>query len=502
MISEDSLKQLSHIFCGDVEGYYTYKSGSKLVGFFNQYYQRNDSYGQGFPSRWIYVYDRLVELLNQNKFNSFLNIILNKSYLMVEQGLSEVEAAEKSQFILAEMNRILRTEKRKITKKGEKYSLVDEDDDLVFVGSGGFANVYRQKSTGLIIKKLKEDFLTDKGICSRFKREYEITKGLHGTPGIIEVYSFDPSNMSYSMEEAETTLEKFVLNNELTDTSKINCIRQILNVLNDVHEKDIIHRDLSPNNIFIISGMLKIADFGLGKDLKVFASHQTLHTNAVGQYSYCAPEQFMMLKDGDKKSDVYSLGRIINFIMTGNPMDPHHKFRNVSEKATNTDSTYRYADSGQLLHFFEKSVEYNNKSENQKRIEQKISSKQFDDEIENYIYNLTAEEIARKMQSYTNGFLDALLRFMSLDDTHAEYVVQSVDKAYQIVAGRSYEAYDPYSLFAKKVLLGKFSFVVKEIAANILRYVAWDVRRFSAQDMVEEIIKEGVEPMLEEIISS
>ncbi len=115
-----------------------------------------------------------------------------------------------------------------------------------------------------------------------------------------------------------------------------------------------IHRDLSTNNIFIVSGAIKIADFGLGKDLNVFTSHQTIHTKAMGQYYYCAPEQFMMLREGDKRSDVYSLGRVINYIMTTDSRNSYHAFRNVSEKATNGDAAYRYADAGQLSNFLRK----------------------------------------------------------------------------------------------------------------------------------------------------
>lgn len=502
MLSEDAIKQISHMFCGDSGEYYVYKSGPKLVEFFNRYYKGNEKYGQGFPSRWIYVFNKLVDLLNRNKIDGFLCIILSKSYLMTEHTITEVEAAEKSMEILEEFNRILGFEQYKITKKGEEYHLVKENDDLVLIGSGGFAMVYKQKSTGLIVKKLKEDFITDKGIRSRFKREFEITQSLQEIAGIIKVYSFDNSNMSYTMEQAEKTLHDYVINNTLPEKTKINCIRQILYVMTEVHKKDVIHRDLSPKNIFIVSGVLKIADFGLGKDLNVFTSHHTLHTKAVGQYYYCAPEQFMLLKDGDKKSDVYSLGRLINFIMTGDPLDSHHIFRNVAEKASNNDSTYRYADAGMLSRFFEKSVEYNKQAENKERIVEKIRSRQFDDEVENYLYSLSGEEIARQMQGVKYGFEDVLLRFMNLDDTHAEFIVQSVDKAYQTVAGRSYEAYDVYSSFAKKVILGKYSFVVKEIAANILRFVAWDVRRFTAQDMVKEVINVGIEPMLEEIIQN
>ena len=185
-----------------------------------------------------------------------MKIVLSKSYLMAEHAMTEVEAAEKAQIILDEFNRILKPDQYKITRKGEEYHLVKENDDLILVGSGGFAMVYRQKSTGLIQKKLKEDFLTDKSIRSRFKREFEITKSLQGTFGIIEVYSFDSGNMSYTMEPAEITLDRYILDNNLPDETKINCVRQILHVMTEVHKKDIIHRDLSPNNIFIMSGVI------------------------------------------------------------------------------------------------------------------------------------------------------------------------------------------------------------------------------------------------------
>ena len=75
MLSEDSLKQISHIFCGDVGEYYIYKSGPKLVDFFNRYYQESDKYGQGFPSRWIYVFNKLVATVY--KGNIIKNLIMD-----------------------------------------------------------------------------------------------------------------------------------------------------------------------------------------------------------------------------------------------------------------------------------------------------------------------------------------------------------------------------------------------------------------------------------------
>ena len=434
MLSSDSLKTISNIFCGDLGNYYTYKQGYKLVEFFNTNFGTKDIYRSGFPSRWAYVHDKLVDLINSRQIDRFFNVVLGKSYIMQEQSLSEVEAAEKIETIYAEFNRIIHRDLCKIIRSNGQYRLVKENDDLVLIGNGGFANVYRQKSTGLAVKKLKDDYLTDPGIRSRFKREYNITKSLQDAFGIIQVHTFDEGSSSYTMEYAETTLDKYVKSFDLSDEIKLNCIRQILHIMTEVHKRDIIHRDISANNIFIISGMIKIADFGLGKDLNVFTSHQTIHTNAVGQYYYCAPEQFMMLKDGDKRSDVYSLGRVINFIMTGDPRDSHHTYRSVAEKATHTDAAYRYADAGQLSVFFEKAVSYKQTAENQVRIDDKILRKVFDDEIESYIYSLSGEKISTALLHEKNGFVEALLAFMKTSEGHALYVIQSVDKSYLMFA--------------------------------------------------------------------
>ena len=64
---------------------------------------------------------------------------------------------------------------------------------------------------------MKDDYLTDTGIRSRFKREYNITKSLQDAFGIIRVYTFDEGSISYTMEYAETTLDKYVKSFDLTD---------------------------------------------------------------------------------------------------------------------------------------------------------------------------------------------------------------------------------------------------------------------------------------------
>ncbi len=499
MISEGTLKYISQIFCGDITGFYTYKSGPNLVSFFNDWFSYKDVYGQGFPSRWAYVYDKLVDLFNGRRLDDFFNIVLRKTYIMGDLGVTEVEAAEKSEEILSEFNRFLGADQYVIVHNGNDYHLIERSEDLVLIGSGGFANVYRQKTTGLIIKKLKDDFLANEGIRSRFKREFYITKSLQDLYGIIKVFSYDEGSCSYTMEQAEKTLEDYVINNQLTDEIKLNCIRQMLFIMTEVHKRNVIHRDLSPNNIFIISGMLKIADFGLGKDLNVLTSHNTFLTKGVGQYNYCAPEQFMMLRDADKRSDVYSLGRIINFIMNSDPRNSNHIYRSVADKATNSDAAYRYADAGQLMIFFEKSVAYHNQENRIEQINRKIQNHVYDEYVESYIYDMNADQLSKFLLSEKPGYSEVLISFMKTNEDNAQHIIQSIESSFRGIC-KSFDSYDAFARFSEKIIKENFSFVVKEVAATILRYVAWDVNRFYAQHIVENLLDEGIEPMLEDII--
>ena len=50
----------------------------EVLEFVNRYFHKKDVYAQGFPSRWMYVYNNIVELLNSGKIDSFFNIILSK----------------------------------------------------------------------------------------------------------------------------------------------------------------------------------------------------------------------------------------------------------------------------------------------------------------------------------------------------------------------------------------------------------------------------------------
>ena len=498
-MSEDFIKFLAELINGDYEQLYTYKSGPKLVSFFNQYFDYNDSYGQGFPSRWLYTYNKIVSLINTNEINKFFNIILDKRFIMRDLKINEEQSVERENLIYDKINEKSLYEGYYLTKKNGQYKFIKKDEDLEYIGGGGFADIYLQKSTNNIIKKLKEDFLTDKGIKSRFKREFIITKSLGDLDGVIKVYEFNDSDYTYSMEKAEKTLEKYVTEFELNQSQKLSCIYQILNIMEEVHKRKIIHRDISPNNILIMNGLLKISDFGLGKDLTMFTSHQTLRTNSVGQYHYCAPEQFMLLKDGDSRSDVYSLGRVINFIMNKDPRKSNHILRNVAEKATSENPAFRYLDAAELYSAVKKGIAFYEDKNRIQNIRKKIIQKQFDEFVEEYIFEQTAEDLLNNISGMPN-FRFAIMQFIQIDTKHANFFIETITDKYQGFYN-SFQSYDNLAEIMYEIILGNYEFPIKELSANILNYIAKYINRFNAQNLIEKAISQGIDPFLEEILN-
>ncbi|PEJ14307.1 serine/threonine protein kinase [Bacillus toyonensis] len=502
LISEEILRNIADLFNGDIEGeFFKYKSGPQLVDFFNSHFRYQDSYGQGFPSRWYYTLDKLVDLINKKKIDSFFSLVLNKRYLMVEKQITEVDAVLLSDKIHQVMNNLLKPNGFVIIKKEGNFELISEDDDLVYVGEGGFAVVYRRKSNGLIVKKLKEEFLVKQDIKSRFKREYDITKSLNDVLGIIEVYDFNIDDYSYTMKFAEQTLFNYISNYAHDFESQKTMIRQILFVMGKVHDRNVVHRDISPHNILIVNGMLHISDFGLGKDLDMFHSHRTAYTNSFGQLFYCAPEQFMQLKDGDKKSDVYSLGRLINFIVGSDPRNYNHIFRSVTEKATNENPLYRFQDAKELLEAVEKTISYHENSEKIQEVKEKIKNGFYDEDVENYIYGLNGIELCKELVN-VHQFINPIMSFIENNDKRSLEIMKLIEDSFQEYCGFSYSSYDVFSQLAYRILKSnQFPYLTKETSARILNRIATDVNRFESQRLIEKLIENGVEPSIEDILS-
>lgn len=498
MIDSKKIKSISKIFIGDDGAYYPYKTGSELVEFFNKYFSCNDQYGGGFPSRWAYVADKLDSFMNTKKINKFFTIALNKDYLMSEWQITAVEAVQKKKNILDKFNEILSPAYYIIQKEDENW-LIDRNNDLTLIGSGGFADVYKQTSTNYAVKKLKEDLLYDEKACKRFKREFQITQNLsRKIDGIINVINFNENRYEYTMELAECTLEQFINKNNFSNVKKEQLIRETIRIMADVHNHNVIHRDLSPSNIFIVGGSIKIGDFGLGKNLKGVTMCQTTRTANVGRFYYTAPEQLSALKDGDKKSDVFALGRVINFIMNKDPLNSHHYLKAIVDKATVDDSQYRYSDAREMLKAYDCFLTKHNEKEYKNVILDKIKNRIFDEDMQQFIDTLNDEEQSQYLLEYKKDFLYLLLKFMDLNKENALEVVSNINRTYRKICQGTYEYYDIFSDLAFEVLNNQYAYNVQDIAADILVYIAYTVRRFRTGDQIKKLQNKGLEPLLEE----
>ncbi|WP_414044404.1 hypothetical protein ACMGE9_06405 [Macrococcus sp. EM39E] len=80
-------------------------------------------------------------------------------------------------------------------------------------------------------------------------------------------------------------------------------------------------------------------------------------------------------------------------------------------------------------------------------------------------------------------------------------MIEKISNNYIDVAGKDYNRYDGFAKLTSTILKMSFSFIVLEISAKILVFVACSVNRFYAQDLVKEVINFGIDPMIEDILT-
>ena len=147
------------------------------------------------------------------------------------------------------------------------------------IGEGSYAHVYSYKEIiskkKFVIKKLKTDGDVTEKESERFKLEFERMKSI-SSPYIVEVYSYDNTDNSYTMEWCDKTLLKYINENNnkdfMTFDFRKKIVFQFFEGLKIIHSKEILHRDLSFNNILVKEYddnviVIKISDFGISKDL-------------------------------------------------------------------------------------------------------------------------------------------------------------------------------------------------------------------------------------------
>jgi tRNA A-37 threonylcarbamoyl transferase component Bud32 len=190
---------------------------------------------------------------------------------------------------------------------------------LKMVGQGSYANVYSftdpDYGIKFAIKRAKKDL--DERALHRFKEEFDTLKRLR-FPYIVEVYQYNDARNEYMMEFCDDTLRKYIArrNSELSFAARKRIALQFLYGINYIHYKDLLHRDVSLQNVllkvFDDAVVVKLSDFGLVKD-RASEFTQT-STDMKGTIRDPALGSF---KDYGVVNEIFAVGWVLSYIFTG-----------------------------------------------------------------------------------------------------------------------------------------------------------------------------------------
>jgi eukaryotic-like serine/threonine-protein kinase len=201
------------------------------------------------------------------------------------------------------------------------------------IGAGGMGEVYLAEHLLLkrpcAVKLIRPGGVTDPRALERFEREVRLTATL-SHPNTVEIYDYgraEDGTYYYVMEYLDglSLAELVEGHGPLPPGRVVFLLRQVCGALREAHAAGLIHRDIKPSNIFAarrggMGDVAKLLDFGL---VLPRASSDAAHLSGDGQILgtplFMSPEQATGGRELDGRSDIYSLGTVAYFLLTGRP---------------------------------------------------------------------------------------------------------------------------------------------------------------------------------------
>ncbi|HET7538616.1 MAG TPA: protein kinase [Polyangiaceae bacterium] len=202
------------------------------------------------------------------------------------------------------------------------------------VGRGGMGSVFQATHLGIgrrvALKVLELSASPEVEVIMRFEREAQAAARI-GNDHILDIFDFGslPDGARYIVCEFldGETLAARLARQPMTPAELVPIARQLLNGLSAAHAAGVVHRDLKPDNVFLLrhkagwADFVKIIDFGISKFQATSGDEAGMRMTATGVVMgtpfYLSPEQARGGADIDHRSDVYSVGVIMYEALTG-----------------------------------------------------------------------------------------------------------------------------------------------------------------------------------------
>jgi serine/threonine protein kinase len=210
-------------------------------------------------------------------------------------------------------------------------SLLDHYKIESLVGQGGMGAVFRaidQRLDRVVAIKVVPILHRKNDALRRFRIEAQSAAKLDH-PNIARVYNVGETNQwNYIVFEfiEGINLRQLVLDRgplSVDDATYFTC--QVAGALQHASDRGVVHRDIKPSNILLASdGKAKIVDMGLARTTALDRSQgdQTASGTTLGTFDYISPEQAHDPREADVRSDIYSLGCTLYYLLTGQPPFP------------------------------------------------------------------------------------------------------------------------------------------------------------------------------------